>query len=220
MARFDLFLVSGLILFLELACIRWLPAHVLFLSFFTNTVLLASFVGMSVGCLTARKPGRELNRTPYWLLGLVAAGLLVGVFRGKLERHTTVGDQNRPEVVFFGAETSALKPVEFTVPVDVVAGLFFLLTAAALVGPGQELGRAFNRVPSRTAAYALDLLGSLAGIGLFAACSWLQLPPVVWFGVVAAGLAYFLVTPGPRRRASKARPARRNPVPPPWSPSS
>ena len=33
--RVDLFLVSILVLFLELACIRWFPAHVLFLSFFT-----------------------------------------------------------------------------------------------------------------------------------------------------------------------------------------
>src|SRR5262245_22899107 len=46
----ELFLVSVLILFLELACIRWFPAHVLFLTFFTNVVLLAAFLGMSLGC--------------------------------------------------------------------------------------------------------------------------------------------------------------------------
>ena len=51
--RFDLFLISFLTLFLELACIRWFPSHVLFLTFFTNTVLLACFLGMSVGCLAA-----------------------------------------------------------------------------------------------------------------------------------------------------------------------
>ena len=45
----DLFLVSGLVLFLELACIRWFPAHVLYLTCCTNAVLLAAFVGMSVG---------------------------------------------------------------------------------------------------------------------------------------------------------------------------
>ena len=53
--RLDLFVVSILVLFLELACIRWFPAHVLFLSFFTNTVLLASFLGMWVGCLAANR---------------------------------------------------------------------------------------------------------------------------------------------------------------------
>ena len=50
----DLFAISLLVLFLELACIRWFPAHVLFLTFFTNTMLLAGFLGMSVGCLTTR----------------------------------------------------------------------------------------------------------------------------------------------------------------------
>ncbi|HEX3253937.1 MAG TPA: hypothetical protein VHS05_31170, partial [Pyrinomonadaceae bacterium] len=50
---FDLFLISFLILFLELAAIRWFPAHVLYLTFFTNMVLLATFLGMSVGCLAA-----------------------------------------------------------------------------------------------------------------------------------------------------------------------
>src|SRR3954470_2042209 len=94
--RGDLFLISLLLLFLELACIRWLPAHVLFLSFFTNTVLLACFVGMSVGCLVARKPGRELSATPYWLLALVAAGLFVSAFHGQFEKHTDVGNQVSP----------------------------------------------------------------------------------------------------------------------------
>ena len=51
--RLDLFLISFLTLFLELTCIRWFPSHVLFLTFFTNTVLLASILGISVGCLAA-----------------------------------------------------------------------------------------------------------------------------------------------------------------------
>ena len=59
--RIDLFLASVLVLFLELACIRWFPAHVLFLSFFTNVMLLAAFLGISVGCLAA-EPAEELPR--------------------------------------------------------------------------------------------------------------------------------------------------------------
>src|SRR5207248_9401391 len=50
-AVFNLCLVSVLILFLELACIRWFPAHVLFLMFFTIVVLLAFFLGLLLGCL-------------------------------------------------------------------------------------------------------------------------------------------------------------------------
>src|ERR1700732_2718158 len=73
-AGWELFLISFLVLFLELACIRWLPAHVLFLTFFTNTVLLACFLGMSVGCLAA---GRDWNLL-LWTPVLLALALAVG----------------------------------------------------------------------------------------------------------------------------------------------
>src|SRR5581483_5973794 len=76
-------------------------------------------------------------------------------------------------------------------------GAFFVLIAALMVGPGQEMGRAFNRVPSRTAAYSANLMGSLAGIGTFAACSYLRLPPVVWFGAAAAVIAYLMLRDDP-----------------------
>jgi hypothetical protein len=193
----DLFLVSWLLLFLELACIRWFPAHVLFLTFFTNTVLLACFVGMSVGLLIARRPGREIARTPVWLAIALAAGLLTNLYSSKLATHLDVGGQKNPEVVFFGTETSAAHEKKFVVPIEVFGGAFFLLTAALMVGPGQELGRAFNRVAGRGTAYSVNLLGSLAGIATFAACAYLRLPPVVWFAVAAIGLAALLLRRDP-----------------------
>ena len=90
-----------------------------------------------------------------------------------------VGNQVNPDVVFFGTEAASVSRVPITIPIEVVGGLFFVLIAAVMAGPGQEMGRAFNRVASRTAAYSANLLGSLAGIGTFAACSYLKLPPVV-----------------------------------------
>ena len=65
---FELFLISLIILFLELAAIRWFPAHVLYLTFFTNVVLLASFLGMSVGCLAASRRRDYLTWTPLLLV--------------------------------------------------------------------------------------------------------------------------------------------------------
>src|SRR5260370_22464399 len=72
-ARWDLFLVSLVILFLELACIRWFPVHILFLTFFTNTVLLACFLWMSLGCLAVNHKRNYLAWTP-GLIGLGLAG--------------------------------------------------------------------------------------------------------------------------------------------------
>src|SRR6188768_488543 len=70
----ELFFVSVLVLFLELACIRWFPAHVLLLTFFTNAVLLACFVGMSIGCLVAKHERNYLKWTgPLLVLGILLA---------------------------------------------------------------------------------------------------------------------------------------------------
>jgi SAM-dependent methyltransferase len=199
----DLFLISWLVLFLELACIRWFPSHVMFLTFFTNTVLLACFVGMSIGCLVARRPERLIRQTPYLLALAVGAGVLTDLFSGVLAGVFAVGNQANPDVVFFGTEASAVIAPPFTIPIEVVGGLFFVLIAAVMVGPGQEMGRAFNRVPNRATAYSANLLGSLAGIGSFAAFAYLWLPPVVWFGLSAIMIGYLIL-----RKDPNAQPAR------------
>ncbi len=191
----DLFLASVLVLFLELACIRWFPAHVLFLSFFTNVMLLAGFVGMSVGCLLARRPFRHICITPVILLLALAAGLGVEQFRDSFS--TVVGNPANPDVVFFGAEAGVSGELKFKVPVELMMAVFFVLVAAAHVGPGQELGRAFDRMTDRTGSYTLNLLGSVVGIAAFGAFALLRLPPVVWFSTVALLLGYFLLRPEP-----------------------
>ena len=57
-ASIELFVISFLVLFFELACIRWFGSTVIFLTFFTNIVLMACFLGVSVGCLAERGDGR------------------------------------------------------------------------------------------------------------------------------------------------------------------
>jgi SAM-dependent methyltransferase len=189
-----LFLVSLLILFLELACIRWFPAHVLFLTFFTNTVLLACFLGMSVGCLAAQSKRNFLPLTPA-LLGLAIMGAFGSerlMALGGLN-YLDVGHQESPQLVFFGADYHTQDLATFRIPVEVVNGFFFLVIALTFVGPGQQLGRALARVPDRVQAYTINIAGSIVGIVLFAGLSALQLPPLWWFLPASLGLAYFLV---------------------------
>jgi hypothetical protein len=202
---FDLFLISWLVLFLELACIRWFPSHVLFLTFFVNLVLLACFVGMSLGCLVARRRTNFIRHTPYWLLLGIFSGLAIDHYSDFLRWVFAVGNQASPDVVYFGTETG----IAGKVPMELVGGLFFAIIAATLVGPGQEMGRAFNRVPNRTTAYSANLLGSLVGIGMFAGGSVLRLPPVVWFGLAGIVMAYLLI-----RKDPDAGPEVRDALPP------
>lgn len=194
-----LFVVSWLVLFLELACIRWFPSHVLFLTFFVNLVLLACFVGMSVGCLVARRQTDLIRYTPYWLLVGISGGLMIDGNTGILQAVFQVGNQVKPDVVYFGTETHVVhhNPLPFAIPMELVGAAFFAIIAGIMVGPGQEMGRAFNRVPDRTAAYSANLLGSLIGIGMFAGSSFLRLPPIVWFGLCGVVIAYLVVQKNP-----------------------
>jgi spermidine synthase len=54
------------------------------------------------------------------------------------------------------------------------------------------LGRAFDAYPNRVVGYTLNIGGSLVGIAVFSLLSFLQAPPVVWFLISCAGIAYFL----------------------------
>ncbi|HLK63537.1 MAG TPA: hypothetical protein VKU19_08860 [Bryobacteraceae bacterium] len=198
-ARNDLFVVSALFLFLELAFIRWLPAQVLFLTFFTNTVLIASFLGLSLGCLAARQERNYLPLTPLLLVLTIAAGAGMEWVRLALQDIIDVGrNTTAPQMVYFSTEVRVRDVASFVVPIEWVAGLFFLLVALTMIGLGQVLGRRFQAMPSPVGAYLVNIGGSLSGVLLFSLVSW-WLPPVWWFSMVAAGLAYFLLRDAKRR---------------------
>jgi hypothetical protein len=197
---FALFLISLIILFLELATIRWFPAHVLFLTFFTNTMLLACFLGMSVGCWAANHRRRYLIWTPLLLVIAMVAAHAIEASSGSFAKYVDVGHQSSPEQVFFGTEYHTADLSRYAIPIEVICGFFFFAVALALIGPGQELGRALNRWSNRVHAYTLNILGSIAGILLFAACSWLELGPIWWFLLIAAGLiCFYFVSPDQAR---------------------
>lgn len=190
--KLDLFLISLLTLFLELTCIRWFPSHVLFLTFFTNTVLLACILGIAVGCLAARRPANLLAWTPLMLAIGLGSAHLVEWQRRSSNSVIDVGNQASPQMVFFGVEHQAGDLSTFVVPIELLCGYFFLVIALTMVGPGQQLGRALAKLPNRLEAYTIDILGSIAGIVLFAACSLFELSPAWWFGFVLIGFMYFL----------------------------
>jgi SAM-dependent methyltransferase len=190
---FNLFLVGFLVLFFELACIRWFSAYVIFLQFFTNVVLIACFLGMSCGCLAARVHRNWLAGFPFIALVTVVAALATFVvyrYWGGLA--VDVGYQASPQEVFFGTEYRNPDVAQFVVPIELIAAVFFILIALMFVGLGQVLGRAFDAYPNRVLGYTLNIGGSLAGILAFSALSFMQAPPVVWFLISCAGIAYLL----------------------------
>ena len=192
-AAFDLVLSSFLVLFLELACIRWFASTVVFLTFFTNIVLLAAFVGMAVGCLAASRPSNFIGTTiPMLLVAVALASAVLFVYTRFGGVMIDVGGQGSPQQIYFGTEYRARDVSRFVVPIEVVAGAFFVLIAVLFVGPGQVMGRTFNQLHNRLAAYTLNVGGSLAGVAAAATLSYLRTPPQLWFAI-ALGLCMFFV---------------------------
>ena len=179
MSRVALFLSSFLVLFLETALIRWMPAYVRLLAYFSNFILLASFLGIGVGCLLA---GRRRNLFVWF--PLIQFAVIVAVDRLRLE----VALPSTSTIYFSSGTTSSVVPVESTL----LLPLLFVSVAVLFVAVAHRMGRELSgRPPLR--AYVINLVGSLAGVAAFALVSWLELPPSVWFGVAAAAALPFVV---------------------------
>src|SRR5436190_17545947 len=91
--RLRLVLLSFTMLFLELALIRWTGSNVIYLSYFSNFVLLGSFFGIGLGFLRGAR-SNWFRWTPLALLALV---LFVRLLPVQIDRSGT-------QAIFFGAQ--------------------------------------------------------------------------------------------------------------------
>ncbi|QPC99805.1 spermidine synthase [Qipengyuania soli] len=158
-----LVLSAFLMLFLELALIRWLGSNVVHLSYFSNFVLLGSFLGIGAGFLISRK---SWSVWPITLPLLCILVILVIVFPVSIERSGS-------DLIYFTSLEIKGPPAWLALPI------VFLLVAVILAGPAEMVGRCFAHLPPLI-SYRSDLLGSLAGILAFTALSFLQAPSIVW----------------------------------------
>jgi hypothetical protein len=179
--RVRLILASALMLFLELALIRWLGANVLHLSYFSNIVLLGSFLGVGVGFLRA---GRTQRLPLYFPIVLAVLVVLVRTVPVTIDRSGS-------DLIFF-TSLQTVGPPEW-----VVLPVVFIGVAGVMAGPGELTARCFLVLP-RLEAYRWDLVGSLLGIAAFSIVSFLRAPSVVWGALVAVPTILLL---GPSRRA-------------------
>jgi hypothetical protein len=168
-----LFALSFLMLFVELSLIRWTAANDIHLAYLTNFVLLASFLGIGVGFLRARKTPDLFPWAPVFL-ALIVAFVLIFPVTVNLETGRLTGA--------FGWK-AAPRWVELVVT--------FGLTVAVMAAIGHGVARQFMRMRPLE-AYRLDLLGSIAGTIAFPVVSFLQWPPIAWGAIVAVLLLVLL----------------------------
>src|SRR5438105_317339 len=116
---------SFLMLFIELALIRWVTANNVYVTKATNFVLLASFLGIGIGFLNARSRRDYLRWAPVALLALVGFVLAFPVILASLSGpHPYQGLRGSPAL-----------------PQPLSLSVIFLLTVAVMAGLGQAVAR-------------------------------------------------------------------------------
>jgi predicted membrane-bound spermidine synthase len=180
MRAFRLFLVSFLVLFLQVALIRWMPAYVRLLAYFSNFILLAAFLGIGVGCLLTRV------RTLFAWYAPLQALVIFGVAWFRLE----VSVPTSTSIYFSSGTTEQVVVVESTMLLPAV----FVVVAVLFATLAQTMGKLLEGLPPLR-GYAINLAGSLVGVGAFALMSWFELPPTAWFAVAFAVAALLVDAP-------------------------
>ena len=140
-----LVVLSFISLFLELMLIRWAPSVVRLVAYFSNLLLISSFLGLAIGAMLATRRSRLFG----WFPLLLAAdiGLLLVCTETALPGS---GSEYR-----FYAEVP--RAVSYAILVSIFAANVLLF-----VPLGQEIGSLFHAL-SPLRAYTWDLGGSLAG---------------------------------------------------------
>jgi hypothetical protein len=181
-----LFLTAASLLFVELLLIRWIPANVIYVGYFRNFLLMASFLGIGLGILWGRDP-RRVPISPFGPLLLLLV-LLVTQFEVSIELQS-------PDEIFFGLGDYHSADINFLVLPALV-----LLATVIMAGLAVPLGGLLTSMPPLK-AYAVDITGSMTGIALFTFLSAIQTPPIVWFTVVVVLAAAMGIAQGLARRS-------------------
>ncbi|HEX6867919.1 MAG TPA: hypothetical protein VF119_03890, partial [Candidatus Limnocylindrales bacterium] len=181
-----LFLTAMSILFVELLLIRWIPANVVYVGFFRNFLLMASFLGIGLGILWGRDP----RRIPISPFGPLLLSLVLLVTQVQVSIRLDTEDEIFALGAAHGADTNFI-----------VLAALVLMTTMIMAGLAVPLGPLLTSMPPLR-AYTFDILGSMAGIALFTLLSAAWMPPLAWFIVLAGILVTLGLINGLSRRSA------------------
>jgi spermidine synthase len=181
-----LVLASAVTLFAELALIRWVATEVRIFAYIKSLALLLCFLGFGLGCALANRALRWAAATSS-LLGLI---LIVRLpwRSGQVMESLSQSLGAAHDIQIWGAARSPDR-IGFLLAAALTAILLWLITSI-FIPLGQTVSRQIELAPRPLYGYSWNLAGSLAGILLFFAVSWLALPPAVWFLGVLIGMAF------------------------------
>ncbi|MEM1157717.1 MAG: hypothetical protein AAF649_02175 [Verrucomicrobiota bacterium] len=188
---FQIFILSFVALFIELAVIRWLSSEIRIFAYFKNLPLIAAFLGFGIGFYlhqSGLKYFKWFPRLFFVLTVLICFAQYLGL------THVIFVDP-REFVIFgagFGDHIVDSAPGIFSTlkAVIVIVGIFFLVVfcfATLTV----RLGAAMNEIESLS-SYTANVAGSLAGIISFSLAAFLELSPYMWILPIFLCVPYFM----------------------------
>lgn len=166
--KLQLFFISFLILFLELALIRFIPSQIRYVGFFSNIILLASFVGIGLGTIFWNKIKQGFYIFPMLIFFLK---IIVEYLKYDL---VIVSEQ----VIFFNTGFGQFK----SEPIFLIPLIFFAVVLIFML-PAKLLGELLNKFPPLR-GYQINIAGSIAGVVSFSLLSFFRTGPNVWFLLV------------------------------------
>ncbi len=176
-------LAAGLGLFLELAIIRIHSSYFQLFAYFKNLSLLSCFLGLGIGYSFSKVKLYSLN----WTFPLVA--LQVSFMYILKDTPVTLFFQNPISEIWNMGQSIAIGSLH-VILIYFFISIIFLFNAVAFIPLGHLVARLMlNTDPLK--AYSYDLIGAIAGIGLFTVLSFLWTGPTVWLIISFSILIFF-----------------------------
>jgi spermidine synthase len=177
---YSIFLLSIVILYLEVLLIRWISTEVNIFAYLQNTILVVCLLALGAGCL---RPKQKVSFFDVLApLAIIAACQAVPITRDFFASISSSLSIFHDFVVWNQAESGTGVALRSSLGLlgIVGAGTLALLLFKAMVPLGIMLGAAFAEARKPIVAYSVNVAGSLIGILLFALMGYLSCPPWMW----------------------------------------
>ncbi len=186
--KLSLIAISFLALFLELVFIRWLPSNILSLWYFSNIVLISSFLGIGLGAIISSKV-RDLFK---WFPLVLLTTVLFFISLRWLE--VIIPKEGGEWLWNFHYRGNTIKNFDFSLDIYSTLALVFVVNAIIFTFIGQKVGLLMSEFKAEK-AYGLDLIGAILGVIFFGLMTliggWFG-HPVMWFIVVSLLVLFFV----------------------------
>ena len=187
-----IFLISMLGLFLEMLLIRWIGTEIRIFAYLQNTILVACFLGLGLGCFTSHRPIilRQSLVSLTFLLVLMAIPISRSTLGHTSEFLSVLGDM----VIWGGlTNTDLILSILFVILGLALTYVLLIVIVDIFVPIGRLLARLMDEHPNTIWAYSVNITGSLAGTWLFVLMSFFYQPPFSWFIVLGGLMVIFVI---------------------------